>query len=56
MSLHRIHNTTITANENIIIFDIIEKVMEESLEEFTPKNLSNNGTIDHQIFSVKVNY
>ena len=53
MSLHQILNTTITANENIIIFDIIEKVMEESLEEFTPKN--NNGTIDHQIFSVKVN-
>ena len=47
--------TTVGANENISIFEILEKVMEESLEEVNKTDLADNENPPHHVSDIKVN-
>ena len=47
--------TTVGANENISIFEILEKVMEESLEEVNKTDLGDNENPPHHVSDMKVN-
>ena len=47
--------TTVGANENISIFEILEKVMEESLEEVNKTDLGDNENPPPHVSDIKVN-
>ena len=48
--------SVVEANENISIFEILEKVMEESLEEVNKTNLADNESHAYHVSNVKVNH
>ena len=56
MSMNQTQTTaSIPANENISIFEILEKVMEESLDEVNKTDLADNESRIHHVSNVKVN-